>query len=325
MVIVVLDETGVPVRQTDDWDGSLAYGEDENDFEITRIAGDPLRRGMRWQVDGTPYAGIVDTVCPSVDDDGATSVSYKGRTVQGVLAAKVVEPPAGSAHRTATGDLNECIAELVELCGLSGYLSVPSAPCGIEVSGYQYRRYINAWDGLRMLCQSAGARPRVACSDGGVSLGAVAADTYGDMPSELVSFSAERTYRPTNHMVGLGEGEGTARLVSHWYADESGNLSQTQTLFGLDEVAETTNLSSESDELSAKTRDALSERQGQGTFEADVPEEASLDVGDVVAASDSVTGLSLAAEVTKVTVEVSMGVATVSYETGTPQWPDEED
>ena len=325
MVIVICDEAGVPFRQTDDWDGSLAYGEDENDFEITRLSGPALRAGMRWQVDGTPYAGVVDTVCPAVDEDGATTVSYKGRTAQGVLAGKVVEPPAGSAHRTASGDLNECVAALVGLVDLSGYLSVPSEPCGIEVSGFSYRRYVNAWDGLRMLCDSVGARPRLTCGDDGLVLDAVASDTYGDMPSELVSFAAERTYRPCNHMVGLGEGEGTARLVSHWYADANGALSQKQTLFGVEEVAETTDLSSESDELSAKTRERLAERQGQGTFEADVPEEAGLDVGDVITATDAVTGLSLVAEVTKVTVEVEMGVATVSYETGTPQWPDEED
>lgn len=324
MVVVILDEAGVPVRQTEDWDADIAYGEDENDFEITRISGPALRAGMRWQVDGTPYAGVVDTVCPSVDEDGKSCVGYKGRTVQGVLAAKVVEPPAGQSHRTAAGDINECIAEMVELCGLGGYLTASSRPSGLSVSGYQYRRYVNAYDGLRMLCAEAGARLSITCSGSGVEISAVPADTYGDVPSELAAFDAERTYRPVNHMVGLGEGEGTARLVSHWYADASGALSQKQTLFGIDEVASTVNLSSESDDLSEKTREKLADEQGQGTFEVTVPDGTALDVGDVVTASDAGVGLDVRAEVTKVVVKVSMGMASVSYETGTPQWPDEE-
>lgn len=322
--IVIFDAAGRALRQTDDFDADIAYGEDENRFQLSYVAGAPLEAGMRWQVDGTPYAGVVDTVCVSAADDGTTSLSYEGRTAQGVLAGKVVEPPAGSAHRTATGDLNACIAELVGLVGLSGYLSVPSEPCGIEVDGYQYRRYCDAYTGLRMLCDSAGARLRFRASGSGVELDAVARDTYGDVPSELVAFDAKREYRPVNHMVGLGGGEGTAREVVHWYADASGALSQTQALFGADEVASTYSAPS-SDDLSADTREKLAEEQGQGTFAVDLPEGAALDVGDVVTASDAATGLSVKAQVVKVTCKASKGALTVSYDVGEPEWPEEED
>ena len=155
--IVVIDAAGKAVRQTDDWDADIAYGADEQRFTISRIAGAPLSAHMRWQVDGTALAGIVDTVCPSAAEDGSSSVSYKGRTVQGVLAGKILMPPSGSTHLTATGDLNACIASAIEACGLGGYLYAPGTASGFEVSGYQYRRFVDAYTGLRMLCDSVPA------------------------------------------------------------------------------------------------------------------------------------------------------------------------
>lgn len=321
--IVVMDPSGRAIRQTDDWSADIAYGADENRFTISRIAGPPLSAHMRWQVDGTALAGIIDTVCPDVAEDGSASVSYKGRTVQGVLAGKVLMPPSGQTHLTATGDLNDCIRTVVQTCGLSGYLTVPSTASGFEVDGYRYRRFVNAYTGLRMLCASVGARLRFRATGDGIELSAVSATTYGDLPSERVAFDAERTYRPCNHMIGLGAGEGTARQVVHWYADASGNLSQTQTLIGIAEVAQTYDHSGSSD-LSADTRSKLAELQGQGTFDAALPEDAGLDVGDTVTASDSTTGIGVEAQVTKVICKVSLGEAVTGYETGEPQWPEEE-
>lgn len=322
--VVIMDASGRALRQTDDWSADIAYGADEQRFTISRLAGPPLSAHMRWQVDGTALAGIVDKVCPSVAEDGSSSVSYKGRTVQGVLAGKVLMPPSGSTHLTATGELNDCIRAVVQSCGLSGYLTVPSTASGFEVSGYQYRRFCDAYTGLRMLCASVGARLRFRATGDGIELSAVSATTYGDLPSERVAFDAERDYRPCNHMVGLGEGEGTAREVVHWYADESGALSQTQTLTGLAEVAQTYDYSG-SEDLSADTKAKLAELQGQGTFDASLPEDAGLDVGDTVTAQDATTGIPIKAEVTKVICKVSLGEAMTSYEMGTPEWPDDEE
>ena len=322
--VVIMDASGRALRQTDDWSADIAYGADEQRFTISHLAGPPLSAHQRWQVDGTALAGVVDTVCPSVAEDGSSSVSYKGRTVQGVLAGKVLVPPSGQTHLTATGDLNDCIRQVVQTCGLSGYITVPSTASGFEVSGYQYRRFCDAYTGLRMLCASVGARLLFRATGSGIELSAVSATTYGDLPSERVAFDAERDYRPCNHMVGLGSGEGTARQVVHWYADESGALSETQTLTGLAEVAQTYDYSG-SDDLSADTKAKLAELQGQGTFDASLPEDAGLDVGDTVTAQDATTGISTKAEVTKVICKVSLGEAVTSYETGTPEWPDDEE
>ena len=69
----------------------------------------------------------------------------------------------------------------------------------------------------------------------------------------------------------------------------------------------------------------LAELQGQGTFTAALPDDAGLDVGDSVTAYDSTTGIGVEAQVTKVICKVSLGEAVTSYETGEPQWPEDEE
>lgn len=324
MDIVIADSDGTPVRQTDDFTLDLAYGDDENDFVLSAVAGAPLSQGMRWWVDGAPYGGIVDTVEVSATSDGVSALSYGGRCVHGVLAAKVIQPDAGQSHLTVSGEANALIGQMLSRCDVP-WLSASADDSGVEVSNYRFHRYIDLYSGLRMMLASAGARLAVRFADNAPVLSAVQADGYGTVPSERVDFDAKRTYRPVNHLIGLGTGEGAARQVSEWYADASGAVSQVQTLDGLDEVAEVYDLSSESEDLAGKTRGKLEEYQGQGTFDVDLPEDAGLDVGDSVTASDAVTGLSVTAEVVKVIVKAEAGEASVSYETGTPQWPEEED
>ena len=322
MDVVIAGADGTPLFQTDDFTLDLAYGADQNDFELSGLTR-ALSRGWRWWVDGTPWGGVVDTVRVRASRDGVSALSYKGRSVQGVMASKVVEPPAGQSHLVVSGEANSVIGQLLERCDVP-WLAASTDDSGVELASYHVHRYATLYDALRMALASAGARLAVTFVDGTPVLSAVAADTYGDVPSERVGFDAERTYRPTNHLIGLGAGEGAAREVVHWYADASGAVSQTQTLTGLDEVEETYDYSG-SEDLSADTRARLAEMQGQGAFDVDLPDAARLDVGDAVTASDAETGLSVRAEVTKVVVSVQRGRATVSYETGTPQWPEEEE
>lgn len=321
MDLVIAGADGSPLFQTDDFSLDLAYGSDQNDFELSGLPR-ALSRGQRWWVDGTPWGGIVDTVRVEASGDGVSALSYKGRSVQGVMASKVVEPPEGQSHLVVSGEANAVIGQLLDRCDVP-WLVASTGDSGIVLASYQVHRYATLYDALRMALASAGARLAVTFVDGAPVLSAVAADTYGDVPSERVGFDAERTYRPTNHLIGLGAGEGAAREVVHWYADASGAVSQTQTLTGLDEVEDTYDYSG-SDDLSADTRAKLAGMQGQGAFDVDLPDDARLDVGDAVTASDAETGLSVRAEVTKVVVSVTRGRATVSYETGTPQWPEEE-
>lgn len=126
-----------------------------------------------------------------------------------------------------------------------------------------------------------------------------------------------RTYRPTNHLIGLGEGELASRSVVHWYADADGNVSQTQSLFGVDEVTATYDYSNaDDDELDENTREKLEELQGEGEVDVTVNDGLDLDIGDIVTGRDNSGGVTVTAEITKKIVKLEAGVPSVSYEVG---------
>lgn len=321
MDVVIADADGRPIRQTGDYALDLAYGSDENRYTLS-VSGAPMGGGWRWWCDGTPYGGVVDTVCIDHEPGGSTAMSYKGRDVHGIMEKAVVRPDAGESHLEVSGEANALIRSLLERCGV-GWLAPSEEDSGIRVDRHRFRRYVDLWSGLRMMLASAGARPSVSFVDGIPVISAVRSERYGELPSELVGFSAEREHRRVNHLIGLGPGEGADRAVCDWYADSRGALSQEQSLFGIDEVCETCNLSSESEDLSGATREKLAEYQGQGTFEVTLSE-GSLDVGDAVVASDAESGIDVSSEIVKVIVKAKNGTPSVSYEAGTPQWPEEE-
>lgn len=323
MQLVICDAGGTPLRSTSDYSLDLQYGDGDCDFELD-AGGLRLEAGWRIACDGTPFGGVVDTLCPSHLESG-DSVRYRGRTVQGVLARKVVMPPAGSTHLVLSGDANEVIAGVVGRAGLAGYLSAPSSPSGIRVPSYRFHRFVDAYTGLRMAMASVGARLRFCHSDDGWVVSAVPADSYGQVESERVYFSLEAATRPVNHLVGLGKQEMAERAVSHWYADASGAVSQTQTLFGVDEVAMAYELTSEeADTLPAKTRLKLLEYQEASEADITLPPGAELDVGDSVALSSAPCNVTATAQVVGVVLKASGGVAKVDYRFGIPAYPDDD-
>jgi hypothetical protein len=103
------------------------------------------------------------------------------------------------------------------------------------------------------------------------------------------------------------------------YVDASGQISRTQTFFGLDErteVYENTNAES-LEELEREGVDQLTDRalgdEIEVIFDA---EDDQYDVQDIVSAADNVTGLVATAEIVKKIVVVENGQATISYEVG---------
>lgn len=324
MRIVIADSASRAVGEASNFTLDASHGDDNNEFELS-VPGVSLANRHQWWVDGTPFGGVVDKLNPSVMPSGS-SISYSGRTYQGVLASHIISPPAGSAHLVVSGDARDVIVKILAMTELGGVFAPPSINTGIKIANYSFHRYIDAYTGLRMCFASVGARLSLVCHDGGHELSAVEADAYGDVESERVYFSAVRDYRPVNRLIGLGKGEGVERAVSEWFADTAGNVSQSQTLFGMDEVAKTYQLTSEeAPALSAKTKAKLIEYQGQGEMNLSLPAGAALDVGDTVTSSAAEFGISTTTTVTDVVLTVSGGKEKIEYKYGSTEWPDEEE
>ena len=317
MLLVIAHADGSAFHATEDFSIDMAVGDDENDFELELPDSAPrVEAGSLVYSPGTDWGGVVDTVSATSGPSGS-SRAYSGRTWTGVLASRVVLPPSGSGYFESHGEAHECIRALVAHLGLGGIFTVPMADSGFELD-YRWDRFTDAWHGLVSCLKSSGARPRIRFSGGMVEVSAVAPYIFGAVPGERLDMSIRRDHRPVNHLVCAGSGELADRAVVHFYADEEGNVSHVQSLFGIDEVSalyDYTNASE--DELEAEGAKKLADYQVEGTVEVTVPDGSrELDVGDTVTGTDSEMGVSASAEIVKKVLKVSLGVQSVDYECG---------
>lgn len=297
----------------------LAFGEDENDFELAVHDSDVrLEAGAFVYVDGTEYGGIIDSTGSSLED-GVAAVAYEGRTWHGLLASRVIQPPSGQDYRTVSGDATDCIQQVIDHIGLSGVMTTsPARASGLTVSSYKFDRYTDAYTGIRRMLESCGGKLRMAYDSGMLRLSAMPVSTYGGVDSDLLDYSYDRDWHPVNHLICLGTGEGKDRVVVHLYADTEGAVSETQSITGLDEVQAVYDYSNaDRAELLEKGREKLEALQAQGGVDVRIHDGLDLDIGDIVASHDRLSGIDVTAQVTKKIVKLSHGVLTVSYECGT--------
>ena len=296
----------------------LAFGEDENDFELAVHDSDVrLEAGAFVYVDGTEYGGIIDSTGSSLED-GVAAVAYEGRTWHGLLASRVIQPPSGQDYRTVSGDATDCIQQVIDHIGLSGVMTTsPARASGLTVSSYRFDRYTDAYAGLKKMLESCGGKLHMAYDSGMLRLSAMPVATYGGVDSDLIDYSYDRDWHPVNHLICLGTGEGKDRTVVHLYADTEGAVSETQSLTGLDEVQAVYDYSNaDRAELVEKGREKLEALQAQGGVDVRIHDGLDLDIGDIVASHDRLSGIDVTAQVTKKIVKLAHGVLTVSYECG---------
>ena len=293
-----------------------SHGWDDNDFELTVPLSTSIPYGHYLYRAETDCGGIVDAR-RVVSNASGKKVVYKGRTWQGILAGKVLSPDSGQDYLTYSGDLNTIIAYVISRTGLGGVFVASSELAGTSASG-RFDRYANAYTALRKVCRSKSHRLRIRkLSPGLVELAAVPL-TVHELDSDHCMFDIEENRRPVNHLICLGKGELSNRTVLHLFADEAGNVSTTQTLFGVDEVTEVYDYSSaDSADLQQKGIERLSGYQESDSCDIDLANGQGYEIDDKVHVTDVDTGVEITAAVSQVVVEVDeCGLETVSYEVG---------
>lgn len=314
-VLTLYDEDFRAYADVADFELDLAFGADENDFTLT-VHGDaqPVPHGYIGIV-GTEYGGVVDAV-QSKRVGSARSAVYSGRTWHGILDSKVLCPDSGTAHITVGGSASDVLAALIDRMGLGGRFYAYRDERSPFLPSTAIDRYATGWAALRKLLAGVGCRCSLALAGSAVEVSAVPVRTVVDDAGGAVGFDAKRDYRPVNHLVGLGSGELSQRVVTHWYADERGDVSQRQTLFGEDERAAVYDYNNaELAELDEKTREKLVEMQDSSTASVEV-EEARVGIGDTVVAHDDALGIEVTATVSKVIVKCNDGAMAIEYDTG---------
>lgn len=297
----------------------LAFGEDENDFQLTvHEPNIQLEAGAFIYVDGTEYGGIIDSTGSSLESNVPT-VTWEGRTWHGLLASRIIQPSSGQDYWTVSGDATDCIQKVIDRIGLNDVMTTsPARASGLTISSYRFDRYTDAYTGIRRMLESCGGKLRMAYDSGMLRLSAMPIATYGGVDSDLIDYSYDRDWHPVNHLICLGVGEGKDRVVVHLYADRQGAVSETQSITGLDEVQAVYDYSNaDRAELVEKGREKLEALQAQGGVDVRIHDGLDLDIGDIVASHDRLSGIDVTAQVTKKIVKLAHGVLTVSYECGT--------
>lgn len=315
MVLVVYDSKLGNVRELQDFELDLAFGSDENSFELTCAAEIAPREGQFAFIDGGEYGGVVDEASYDAGRDAEGTVTCKGRTWHGILAGKRLLPDSGSGYLTASGKAGAVLASLVSRMGLSAVFSAASDDAAVS---YTFDRFTDGYSGLKALAKANGRKVAMRRKGSRVELSLPPVVDYANkVDSDLLDFTLTSVHRCVNHLVCAGTGELENRAVVHFYADAAGNVSHKQTLFGVDEIAALYDYSNADEaKLEEEGRKKLAEYQTAGSVEVDVHEDIDVDVGDLISARDNAHGRTVAATVAKKVVKVSRGVATYSYEVG---------
>ena len=303
-----------------DFSLDLAFGSGENDFELTvSRENNVAQAGCYIYIQGTEYGGIIDAV---KSDTGTAEVTYSGRTWHGILNSKILEPDSGQAYLTVSGDANTVLSTLIVRMGLGALFQALSTPSGITVKTYQFDRYISGYNGILKMLKTVGAKLRIVHNGTNVVVSAVPVTDYTQdgVSDDQTALTVLKTKNKVNHLICLGTGELADRMVVHLYADAAGNISRTQTFTGLEEytaVYDYSSVDNEEDLISGGT-ERFKELLQQDQLDVNFPESDDIySVGDIVGATDNVTGISIAVPVTKKIVKIEGDLVSVAIETNT--------
>lgn len=301
------------------YDLDLAFGSDENDFEIKVDANNHCcEAGYYVYIIGTEYGGVIDAV---TSDTETGEVTYTGRTWHGILNSKVICPDAGQDYLTLNNEANGVLNSLITRMGLTSIFTVSIYASDLEISNYKMPRYVTGYDGIMQMLKSVNGKLVLSFDGEKVILSAAPIADHtkdGSVSSDAMSLQVKKTSKKINHLICLGQGELKDRTVVHLYADASGSISQTQTLTGADEYAAVYDYPSaeSTQKLIADGTSRLAELQKQDDLSVSLNEaEYAFDVGDVVGAVDTVTGISVSVPITKKIISIRNDYMSVSYET----------
>lgn len=319
MDLIYTDTNHNDVGVLKDYTFDLAFGKDENDFELT-INPDHhcCEANCYIYIEGTEYGGIIDGMHIVTKDD---RLCYVGRTWHGILASKIVEPDEGKDYLSFNDDANVVIGAVIKRIGLSDLFEASTEYSGIELNG-KFDRYVDAYSGLTKILEGSSAKLTFTFKHGKVILSAKPIVDYSkneQFSDDQIEMDIEKTCNTVNHLICLGSGELAARQVIHLYKDADGNITQKQTFTGIHEVTTTYDYpnAKDADELKSggikKFKELATGNKVKLDFEA---EQDTYDVGDKVGAKETRTGTFATERINKKIVTISQGVVNIQYKVG---------
>lgn len=300
-------------------DLSFGTDENENDFELTLGKSEPVLEDRALiYLEGTEYGGMIGGMRSSSTDDVRT---YLGRTWHGIVNDKVICPDPGADYFIVSGEANKVIGEIIDRLGLGGLFKARTASSRINITRYQFARYVRGYDGLRAMLSSVSAKLKMAWSGTVLELYAEPLVDYTDQPvdGDEATLTVERYGDKVNHLLCLGSGILADRMVLHLYVDQFGRIGSTQYYTGLEEITEIYDYSSATslEELRENGIKHLEDLRNNDKVELTTNEGSGLeyDIGDIIGGTDTTTGNTASAVVTQKIVTIKNGVVSINYKT----------
>lgn len=315
--IIVANPDGTEVRVMLFNEYDFEVGDEENSFLITspRAEWERVEENSRIYIPGTEYGGLYKRL---ESDTKNNSVAVGGLTWRGMMQKKIISPASGADYATDSGELNQIIGTRVA-AAFPGLFAGSSESTGVTVN-YQYARYCTLYDGLKAMLKSVGYRMQIEY-DLELKKVVVSAAQIVDYSREI-EYSSDMNADYTmiinrtgiNHLVCLGQGELKNRIVEHLYVDGSGNISQRQTFFDEDEIAEVYDYAGANrEDLIQSGIDQLVKEINLNEFRIEIESEREVQIGDIVGSRDYVTGHTVSAPITTKLVKFEDGYAKIEY------------
>ena len=292
-------------------------GDEENSFLIVMPRNEWVDTAddSRIYIPGTEYGGLYKRLESDTEDNTA---SVGGLTWRGMMQHKIIEPPSGQDYAVDSGELNAIIGRRVAQ-KFPGLFVGSSESTGI-ITSYQYTRYCSLYDGLKAMLRSVGHRMEIQY-DAELRKVVVSAVPIVDYSAEIeyssdmnADYSMKLDRTGINHLICLGSGELRNRIVEHLYVDADGKISQTQTFFNENEIAEIYDYAGASrEDLIQSGIDQLKGELNLNEFRIALETEREVAIGDIVGARDYITGYTVTAPITTKIVKCEDGFEDIEY------------
>lgn len=298
----------------------LGFKYADNDFELQVEEAVwekyPMIKGHYLYEVGTEWGGMVEDV-----NHVGTTVKVGGPTWRGMLARKIISPPAGQAYKAITAmEANQAIAALVG-SSLGPLFAVSTADSGMTVSGSF--RYTNLLAAIHSMLQQYGARLEIIFDGTQVVLSAVSSVDYTDtelsQEYEAPLESSVAYGEAYNHVIALGRGELAEReVVELWRLDDGTITTTTQPAGANDKQFVLDYPNAESlEELTSSATDKLIESSPVESIGINLDEiEIDFKLGDVVGGRDKVTGLTISKPITQKILKIDKNGRKINYKAG---------
>lgn len=314
---------------------------DKNTFQITVRATKETAKWLKYgnlvYSPGTEYGGLVGRVKLSTKKSQYT---VSGFTFRGLLEHKIIEPDFGkdyeildpaSGFSSESPDINECIAWILNKhCNDTVFVFYSCAATGINVTkSYQFKRYCTGLEGISAFVKGYGCRLEIkAVEEKGmckVYVGAVPVTVYENLVENdgTAYFAADDNRMGINYLIALGKGELAKRLKVRLYVDEkTGTIKRiVNDKSGYPPVngpIKAAIYEQTSEDNWTKLKEAgiekLKELMNSQSASASV-ENIDAAIGDVVGASDSISGERISSPVVQKQVTLEAGTHSIVYKT----------